>query len=366
MAGIAQRIALYREDDGTTHEVEWPLTAKVDLESMRKDLGVPEYVDMKYFPMQRAVVSLWAARNAQRLHELFPSVFHAKVASEPIDLALFGGGAIKLRCPSSNRNGAPFFRELNDLDLIAAKRHVREANRVFLKLGEAFGSQFIHFLTRLDKTFNALRVAKRFRYHVIDDVTDKGPVVGVLDLLVDFIEMRHRIDCRPDLNRIKDEHHTISLNNLLLSKCQYILEAPTDVVPKMEEDGQTYRILQYPTYRSGHVIVGMELKDLIDVSALIYDHEIGTGQDRIDPDRIVETLRRDEKMRLTIRLNLENLRNRVDILRSFGAGDEEIQVVSQRLSKILEAIPQVEKKFTKPWWEEAIDTPVTFWDSSTS
>jgi hypothetical protein len=195
---------------------------------------------------------------------------------------------------------------------------------------------------------------------VIDDVAENEPVVGVLDLFVDFIDMRHKIDCRQDLSRVEEEHHTISLTSLLLSKCQYILEAPREVAPKMEEGGQGYRIIPYQSFRSSSIIVGMELKDLIDVGALIHDHGFSAGVEGIDLDRMVEVLRRDEKMRLTIRLNLENLRNQIDVLRAFGASDEAVGVVGRKLSKIIEVIPPVEKRFSKPWWEEGIDTPVAF------
>jgi hypothetical protein len=325
---------------------------------MKKDLAIPSWLDMNYVPMQRAVVALWAARNAPRLHELFPSVYRERLISEPISLALFGGGAIKVRCRSTNGQGAPFFRELHDLDFIVAKSQVKYATRLLIKLDQAFGTQFIHFVTRLDKTFNGLRVNKRFRYHVVDDIIGDKPVVGVLDVFVDRIEMRHKIDCRRDLTAT-NEHHTISLNNLLLSKCQYILEASEDVAAQLSEHGQSFRVLAYPGYRSGYIIVGMELKDLTDVSALIYDHEFGTGPENIDLSLLAEQLR-DDRMRLTVRLNLESLKNNTDILRKRGVPEQVIQVIDKKLTTFLEAIPDVEKKYSKPWWEEAVDTPVAF------
>lgn len=359
MTATPTRISLFTEDDGTALEVDWPLSNKADLQAMKKDLNIPDWVDMNYVPMQRAVVALWAARNAPRLHELFPSVYREPLTDEPVNLALFGGGAIKVRCRSTNGQGAPFFRELHDLDFIVAKSQVKYATRLLLKLDQAFGAQFIHFATRLDKTFNGLRVNKRFRYHVVDDITDNRPMIGVLDFFVDRIEMRHKIDCRKDLT-VTNEHHTISLNNLLLSKCQYILEAQDDVVAQLEEHGQNFRILAYPSYRRGFIIVGMELKDLTDVSALIYDHDFGTGPENIDLSLLADQLRRDDKMRLTVRLNLDNLKNRTDILRKRGVPDKVVQAIDQKLATLLEAIPVVDKKYSKPWWEEAIDTPIAF------
>jgi len=351
------KVTLYVEDDQTTIQASWPLTAKVDLDSLRKEDGIPEYVDLEYFPVRRSIVVFWAAMNAAKLHELYPDVYPRKVSNEPIRFLLFGGGAVKLHCRSSNGKSAPFYRELKDLDLMVPKKQVDKAKTLLLGLGEAFGSQFVHFLTRYDKRYNGLRAGRRFRYHVIDDILEQGPAVGVLDLFADSIDLRHKIDCRQDFERPQENPFTISLGNIILSKCQYILDAPAELGDKMKAEGQSYRILNYEGYDPSRVIIGMELKDMKDVSSVLYDHEIGSGAEKIDVASMVEALRKDEKLRLTVRLNLENLLRNGHVLTSHRAGDEVTNSVRKKLEVALREIPPVEKKFKKPWWEEAVETP---------
>jgi len=351
------RVTLYVEDDQTTIEANWPLTSKVNIESLRKEVGIPEYVDLEYFPIRRGIVLFWAARNAARLHELYPEAYPRKVSDGPIRFLLFGGGAVKLTCPSSNGKAAPFYRELKDLDLMVPKNQVDKAKALTLGLGEAFGSQFVHFLTRYDKRYNGLRAGRRFRYHVVDEILEQGPVVGVLDLFADSIDLRHKIDCRQDFGSPEENPFTISLSNIILSKCQYILDAPAEDGDKMQAEGQPYRILNYEGYDPSRVIIGMELKDMRDVSSVLYDHELGSGAEKVDVESMVKALRKDEKLRLTVRLNLESLLRNAHVPTSHGAADEVANCVRKKLEVLLHEIPPVEKKFKKPWWEEAVETP---------
>ncbi|MFQ5836627.1 MAG: hypothetical protein ACE5HG_02125, partial [Candidatus Bathyarchaeia archaeon] len=65
---MPEKAILYKDVDGTIYEVELPLTSNVDPEEIREELGVPSYVDMSYFPMKSAMVSIWAGLNAKELH----------------------------------------------------------------------------------------------------------------------------------------------------------------------------------------------------------------------------------------------------------------------------------------------------------
>jgi hypothetical protein len=73
VAGPKGRFVLYRDLDGTSYEVDLPLTSYVDAEELRDSLGLPSYIDLSYFPMKSAMVVLWAAVNAPKLHELYPN-----------------------------------------------------------------------------------------------------------------------------------------------------------------------------------------------------------------------------------------------------------------------------------------------------
>lgn len=64
------RCLLTEDYDNTKYEVETPLTSKVDYERVRKELGVPEYVDAKSYLLERGLVTIWAAQKPSRLRSL--------------------------------------------------------------------------------------------------------------------------------------------------------------------------------------------------------------------------------------------------------------------------------------------------------
>jgi len=101
---MPDKAILYEDVDGATYEVELPLTSNVDPEEIREELGVPSYVDMNYFPMKSAMVTIWAAVNAKELHKRYPQVFKKRVSKKPIPVLLFGGGAVKICCEDANGN----------------------------------------------------------------------------------------------------------------------------------------------------------------------------------------------------------------------------------------------------------------------
>ncbi|MGB9854735.1 MAG: hypothetical protein ACPLRY_08050, partial [Candidatus Bathyarchaeales archaeon] len=52
---VSGRFVLYQDLDGKTYDVELPLTSAVDPAQLREELGLPSYIDLKYFPMRSAV-----------------------------------------------------------------------------------------------------------------------------------------------------------------------------------------------------------------------------------------------------------------------------------------------------------------------
>ena len=93
---MPEKVILYQDDYGATYEVELPLTSKVNPEEIRDKLGLPSYIDLDYFPMKSALVILWAAMNAPRLHESYPKAFEKRVSKNLIPALLFGGAAVYL------------------------------------------------------------------------------------------------------------------------------------------------------------------------------------------------------------------------------------------------------------------------------
>ena len=140
--------------DGTTYEVDLPLTSNVDPHELMENLGLPSYIDLNYFPMRSAMVTLWASANAPRLHEFYPRAFEKKVSKNPIPALLFGGAAVKIHCRSANAGGS-LEREIKDTDFIVPKKQGMDFYKLLLNMDKAFGTQHKSFATANDRRFNA-------------------------------------------------------------------------------------------------------------------------------------------------------------------------------------------------------------------
>ncbi len=358
MTGEAEYV-LFKEFDGREVTVELPLTSNVDVEEMRNDLGIPKYVDLGYFPMRRAIATLWAARNAHKLNSLYPAL-KDRVSKEPLDILLFGGGAVKILCPSANDRDSPLNRNIKDVDLIVSKKHGSRLCNLLSALGEIFGTEYLHFITKSDRFFNAMRHGDRYRVRAIDEYEPEGaPVVGFMDIFADEIDLRHKISCKDELKEPEENLYTIGPEKMILSKCQFIMEVSEELLPDIRESNLEYRLLPYEHYKGG-LLLGMEAKDMKDVFTLFLDHSTGEGKGEIHLDELIHDLKNDKKARKTVRLNLENLQVHLDELKDLGLKQNQISTVNDRLEEVLKAIPRSEEKWDKPWWNVEVETPKIF------
>jgi len=352
---------LFKDYDRLEYMVNLPLTCHAVLEQVRKELDIPDYVDTKCFLMERGLVTIWAGLNAHRFRDIYPNLVSEGFGKEPIPVLFFGGAAIRMFSPSSNDSSSPFYRELNDIDLITSKKKAKDLCKLLLKLGEVCGTRYYHFVTRSDRRFNAMRGGKRYRVRTIDKILEDGtPVAGFLDIFTDSIDLRHKVDVRDVFKNPKKALYTISLENTLLAKCQYIFDLPKSLLPMASQEGLDYRIINYPYFRSDRIIMGMEEKDIKDVCALLNDHNIGEGEGEISPSRICRVLRKDKKFALTFRLNLQNIVEKQFILRRMNITDKMISKIIDKINALLNEVPRVDKKWNNPWWNVDVDTPQIF------
>ncbi|MCW3976460.1 MAG: hypothetical protein NWE77_00845 [Candidatus Bathyarchaeota archaeon] len=348
---------LYEDVDGTTYEVELPLTSNVDPEEIREELGVPSYVDMNYFPMKSAMVTIWAALNAKELHKRYPEAFKKRVSKKPIPVLLFGGGAVKIHCEDANGRG-PLTRKLKDTDYVVPRKQGLDFYKLLLNMDEAFGTMYKSFKTKSDGLFNAMRHGDRYRIRTIEGMAEGGiPIVGVMDILCDRIDLRHEIEVKDAFEGYKQNLYTIGLEYLILSKTQFVMEYPKEKLDKLKEHKQEYRILPYPHYADDKVVLGMEDKDVKDVCAIFLDHSIGNGIEKISSDKLRKVLKKEQKLALTATLNLANLAEKPDILKKW-VKKSEAATITDRIQTLLKSLPKVDKKWDKPWWNTAVETPV--------
>jgi len=357
IAGLPKKFVLYEDLDGTIYNVELPLTSNVDPEELKEALGLPSYIDLNYFPMKSAMVTLWAAVNAPRLHESYPHAFEKRVSKEPIPALLFGGAAVKIHCKSANAGGT-LARAIHDTDFIVPKKQGLSFYRLLLNMDKAFGTQYRSFLTKNDKRFNAWRHGERYRLTTINGITEKGlPTITVVDLFCNSIDLRHKVKVKDMFKRYRENLYTIGVECLLLSKAQFIFDMPKERVDELKEYGHDCRILPHPNYAEDKIIIGMEEKDMKDICAVFLDHEIGRGAEEIDSQKIKKVLQKDKKFALTVTLNLRNLVERQNTLKKWMSKNE-VSTVTDRLEALLKELPTVDKKWNKPWWNTAVETPV--------
>lgn len=354
---MPKKFVLYQDLDGTTYEVDLPLTSNVDAAELRESLGLQSYVDLNYFPMRSAMVTLWAAVNAPKLHELYPEAFEKRVSEKPIPALLFGGAAVKIHCKSANGTSS-LARGIKDTDFIVPKKRGMDFYKLLLSMDKAFGTQYKSFATANDRRFSAWRRGERYRLTTINGMTVEGiPTITVMDLFCDCIDLRHRVEVKDAFQKYRENLYTIGLEHLILSKTQFIMDFPKERVNELREYGQEYRILPYSYYTDDKVILGMEEKDVKDVCAIFLDHPIGKEAEKIDSQKLGKVLEKDKRFALTVALNLRNLVEKPDALKRWMKKSE-VATVTDRIETLLKDLPKVDKKWDKPWWNTAVETPV--------
>lgn len=307
--------------------------------------------------MKCAMVTLWASLNAPRLHESYPEAFEKRVSKNPITALLFGGAAVKIHCKSANIGG-PLARSIKDIDFIVPKKQGMDFYKLLLSIDRAFGTQYKSFSTANDRRFNAWRRGERYRLTTINGITAEGlPTITVLDLFCDRINLRHEVEVKDAFKHYKNYLYTIGLEYLLVSKAQFIFDLPKESEEEFKRCQQEHRILSYPYFAEDRIVVGMEDKDLKDVSAVFLDHEIGKGSEKIDAQHMRKICEKDTKLALTVRLNLRNLVEKTDILNKWLSKSEASMVV-HRIEGLLKELPNVDKKWDKPWWNTEVETPI--------
>ncbi|HXW67440.1 MAG TPA: hypothetical protein VEL82_06160 [Thermoplasmata archaeon] len=265
---------------GERVSLELPLTSRTSPEAARAEVGLPDWVDVADPIVARAVMLLGAARRAD----------------PPVSLAVLGGAAHRLRCPSSQRSELGLRRALHDLDLACLHKELRAVRRLLETAHEREGSALRIFETSGDRIFNSLSEGRRLRYHMVLGQDGPNVAVGSVDLLADEFRFCHRIDLRDDVRRAPEQHGTLTPALLLLAKLQYIQRVPDTARGPVAD-----RFLE--PFGRHEILIGPEAKDVRDVLALLLDHPIDESADGISPRRIDELLRKDFGFWRTVSLN---------------------------------------------------------------
>ena len=97
------------------------------------------------------------------------------------------------------------------------------------------------------------------------------PVASFADVLCEKLRFCHELPLRDVLAESPRNNFTIGLENMIISKAQYIKKVAASTFGPMDRS----RILG--KFDNKTYLVGMKPKDMLDVSATLLDHEVGFG-----------------------------------------------------------------------------------------
>jgi len=218
-------------------------------------------------------------------------------------LRLFGGMAIRLRCPSASHRNLQ--RKYADIDFMGLSKQSRKIKELFTDLGYE-PREFFNALQGSRLIFNDIAQGRR------------------IDIFLDVFKMCHKFDFR---DRLSMDKLTIPLADLLATKLQVV-----------EITEREYR----------------------DVIALVHDHEVNEseGPETIDGAYLAKLCADDWGIYKTFTINLANI---LHALENYGLPSDDREVVSKRLTALQAQIESVPKSMrwkmrarigeNKKWYE---------------
>ncbi len=313
-----------------------PLESRVPPEEARRSLGLPPTIDLSDPIVAKAVGLLDAARRAD----------------PPVRIALFGGTAHRLRCPTSNDRALGLRHELHDLDIAVLSREIRAVQQFLRSVADREGSALTFFETSGDRIYNSLSGGQRLRWHMVTSQEGTEIVLGTLDLVADEFRFCHRFDVRADVEGAAASGGTLSLARLLLAKSQFIREVP-------REDSALVADRMLEPFGKRSVVIGPEAKDVRDILALVIDHPVGEGTEAISAEALRAELVADWGLWKTVGLNLEMVA-RSKVLA--GLPDPVHGRAEERLRALRDLVASLRPKrrfglFGGAWWQEVDSTP---------
>ncbi|MBW8002976.1 MAG: nucleotidyltransferase family protein [Planctomycetes bacterium] len=211
----------------------------------------------------------------------------SEAQKEKIFLRLLGGLAVKVHSPLAAHRSLE--REYPDIDFITDKAGAKKLADFLPAMGYV-----------PNKVFNTLNGARRRLYY--DEARDRQ-----IDIFIGDFTMCHNL---PLTNRFHVEPLTIPLAELFLTKAQ---------------------------------IVHLNRKDVLDLLALVLDHEAGQGdEETINVNLIAGLCAKDWGLYTTVSINLQKL---PDFLAegSVELDENQAQTIKKRLAAIREAMDSIPK-----------------------
>ena len=318
--------------------IDLPLAYRVPVEAARDELGIPSTVDLSDPIVGKAVALLGAAHRANPV----------------VRVAVFGGTAHRLTCPSSNAPDLGLRHELHDLDVAVLLKERNSFLSLLSTVAGTEGSGLTFFETAGDQIFNSTSDGRRLRWHMV--VAEEGSeiVLGTLDIIADDFEFCHRMDVREDVASAASHGWTLAPTHLLIAKGQFVQRIPREDAALVPD-----RVLE--PFGKHEVVIGPEEKDVRDLLALLLDHPVAESPGGISSAELSRLLGSDWGLWKTVGLNL-GMVARSPILR--GLPPSMRSRVEGRLKQLRELVGSLTPKrrfafLGGPWWQEVDATAVT-------
>jgi hypothetical protein len=321
--------------------IELPLSFRRNPEEARKDLHLPDFVDLSDPLVAKAVALADAAHRS----------------TPPIPLAYYGGVANRLVSAASNDSRLGLRRPLHDTDIACLHRQLKRVRTFLAEVGDQEGSALTIFETPGDRIFNSLGEGRRFRFHDLRAQEGTEIDLGTVDLIADEFRFCHRLDVRSDVQGAPQNGWTLSPTLLLLAKLQFIQRIPATNATDVQD-----RVL-IPFGRN-EVVIGPEAKDLRDGLALLVDCSLDGPAPRIATDRFAALLRSDWGLWKTLGLNLALL-ERSPITEKLPPDVR--AAILEKIARLRSIAGTLEPKrklwsFSNQWWQDvdwlpAVDGP---------
>ncbi len=316
---------------------EIPPSSTIAPEAARRDLGLGDFVDVGDPEIARAVVLLNALR----------------IGGSP-RLALFGGAAHRLICPSANDPATGLRRALHDLDLACLHREVKEVTTFLKEAGGRYGSRVLFFEMPGDRTFNTLSGGRRYRFHDLGSSQGDDIDLGTIDLVADQFQFCHSFSFAEDLSVAREGSVTLPPALLLLAKLQFIRRIPATDASQVPE-----RVLE--PFGRREVVIGPEARDVKDILSLLHDLEFGEGPHDISLDRVRRLLSDDWGFWTTVRLNLGMVERSPTLSGLPTSLRERVRPKLVTLREVVDSLsPKRRLAFLRnQWWEEVDEVTST-------
>ena len=258
-----------------------------------------------------------------------------------------------MHSPTLNDPRSPFHHPVDEVYFVALRKHMIKFLNLLLLQREVFGDAHLYFLTEEDEAFNKssslLFGTSKLRITMLKEVKASKVFLDIVEIHAEHIFREHSLKCKYALSNPWEYFYCLPREIALLSKLMKIDAVDEEKFRSLSEK-EKLTALGVAPYDYSKILIGMSFKDMMYCYALIKDSGMTVGTGSINFKIYGAILRKDPGFATTARANLENLLNRIEVLKKLGVEDDVIYNIETKIEELLRATPKISKKWKGPWW----------------